>query len=64
MLALTRRKNEQVVIGDNQVIVTVCSIKGDKVVLGFETNPKSIAIHRKEIYDAIISKPLEQTEQE
>jgi len=51
MLVLSRKKNESVVINDNITIVVV-EIRGDKVRLGIEA-PKDVAVHRKEIYDAI-----------
>ena len=51
MLTLSRNKNQSVMIGDD-VIVTVVDIRGGKVRLGFEA-PKSISIHRAEIYETI-----------
>jgi carbon storage regulator len=44
-------KNESVVI-DQNIVVTVIEIRGDKVRLGFEL-PKEIPIHRREVYEAI-----------
>ncbi len=51
MLVLSRKKNESIIINDN-IIVTVIEIRGDKVRLGFDA-PKDIPIHRREVYDAI-----------
>jgi carbon storage regulator len=51
MLVLTRRKNESVVINDD-VIVTVVEIRGDKVRLAVVC-PKEVPVHRQEVYDAI-----------
>jgi carbon storage regulator len=51
MLVLSRKKHESVMIGDN-VAVTVVEVRGDKVRLGIEA-PKDVAVHRREIYDAI-----------
>ncbi len=51
MLVLSRKKDESCMIGD-EVEVTVIDVRGDKVRLGF-TAPKSITIHRREVYDAI-----------
>lgn len=48
MLALTRKKNEAIVINNN-VEITVLEIKGDQVKLGIAA-PKEIPIYRKEIY--------------
>ena len=38
-------------IGD-EVEITIVDVRGDKVRLGI-TAPKSIAVHRKEVYEAI-----------
>ena len=51
MLVLSRKKNECIVINDN-IIVTVIEIRGDKVRLGFDA-PRDVPIHRREVYDAI-----------
>ena len=51
MLVLSRQKNESIMIGDN-VEVIIVDVRGDKVRLGI-TAPKAIAVHRKEIYEAI-----------
>lgn len=48
MLALSRRIGESIMIG-NDVEITVIEIKGEQVRLGIRA-PKSIPIHRKEIY--------------
>jgi carbon storage regulator len=51
MLVLSRKKNESIVINDN-IVVTVIDIRGDKVRLGFEA-PNDVPIHRREVYEAI-----------
>ncbi|MCL4154462.1 UNVERIFIED_CONTAM: hypothetical protein GTU68_022923 [Idotea baltica] len=51
MLVLSRKKDEKIVIGDNITLVVI-EIRGDKVRLGIEA-PRDVAVHRKEIYDAI-----------
>ncbi|WP_341875774.1 carbon storage regulator CsrA [Defluviitalea saccharophila] len=48
MLALTRKKDESIIIGD-QIEITILDIQGDKVKLGIQA-PKNIAIYRKEIF--------------
>ncbi len=57
MLVLSRQRDETIMIGDD-VELTVVDIRGDKVRLGI-TAPFHIAVHRKEIYDAIKGENLE-----
>ncbi len=51
MLVLSRQKDESIIIGDD-VEVTIVDVRGDKVRLGISA-PRSISVHRKEIYEAI-----------
>jgi carbon storage regulator len=51
MLILSRKCNEQIVIGDN-IVVTVVAIRGGNVRLGIQA-PTSVAVHREEIHRAI-----------
>ena len=48
VLALSRRKDEAIVIDDN-IEIKVIDIKGDQVKLGISA-PKSVPIYRKEVY--------------
>lgn len=48
MLALSRKKDEAIVINNN-VEITIIEIKGDQVKLGISA-PKSVPIYRKEVY--------------
>ena len=51
MLVLSRQKDESIMIGDD-VEITIVDVRGDKVRLGINA-PRSITVHRKEIYLAI-----------
>lgn len=51
MVIITRKKDESIMIGDDTEIVIV-DIRGDKVRLGINL-PRSVSIHRKEIWEAI-----------
>jgi carbon storage regulator len=51
MLILTRRVGETVMIGD-EVTVTILGVKGNQVRVGINA-PKSVAVHREEIYERI-----------
>jgi carbon storage regulator len=51
MLVLSRQRDETIMIGD-EVEITVVDIRGDKVRLGINA-PSRIAVHRKEVYEAI-----------
>jgi carbon storage regulator len=48
MLALSRKKDEAIVINDN-IEVTILEIKGDQVKIGI-TAPKSVPVYRKEVF--------------
>ena len=51
MLVLSRKKNESIVI-NNDVVITVIEVRGDKVRLGIVA-PRDVAVHREEVYEAI-----------
>lgn len=51
MLVLSRQRDESIIIGDD-IIITVVDIRGDKVRLGIDA-PKTITVHRQEVYEAI-----------
>ena len=47
MLALSRKKNEAIIINNN-IEITVLDIRGDQIKLGISA-PKEIPIYRKEV---------------
>ena len=61
MLVLSRQKDESIMIGDD-VEITIVDVRGDKVRLGINA-PRSIAVHRREIYDAIQREKAAKAEQ-
>lgn len=48
MLALSRKKNEAIVINNN-IEVTILEVKGDQVKVGIAA-PKEVPVYRKEVY--------------
>ena len=62
MLVLSRQRDESIMIGDDVEIIIV-DVRGDKVRLGI-TAPKSVPVHRREIYDAIQREKTEKKETE
>jgi carbon storage regulator len=51
MLVLSRKKNESIIIDEN-IVITVVEIRGDRVRLGIQA-PREVPIHRSEIHAAI-----------
>lgn len=51
MLVLSRKKNEQIVIGPD-IIITVVEVRGDRVRLGVSA-PSHIPVHRNEVLEKI-----------
>lgn len=48
MLALSRKKNEALIINNN-IEITILEIKGEQVKIGI-TAPKEVPVYRKEVY--------------
>ncbi len=53
MIFIQRKQFEGVVINDD-IVLTVIDVRGDTVRLGV-THPKGVAVHRGEVYEAILS---------
>ena len=51
MLALSRKKNEAIVINNN-IEITILEVKGDQVKIGVSA-PKEVPVYRKEVYAQI-----------
>ena len=48
MLALSRKKNEAIIVNNN-IEITILEVKGDQVKIGI-TAPKEVPVYRKEVY--------------
>ena len=51
MLVLSRKKYETIRIGED-ISIMIVAIRDDKVQLGISA-PKSVGVHRQEVYEAI-----------
>ena len=61
MLILSRNPQETIVIG-GQIRVTVLSVKGSQVRIGIDA-PRTIEVHREEIYERIERERIETKEE-
>jgi carbon storage regulator len=59
MLVLSRKPGESIKVNEN-IIVTIVEIRGDKVRLGIDA-PKEVKVHRQEVADAIAAKLTEES---
>lgn len=48
MLALSRKKNEAIIVNNN-IEITILEVKGDQVKIGI-TAPREVPVYRKEVY--------------
>ena len=59
MLVLTRKVGQSIVIG-NEIEVVVLEVRGEQVRIGIRA-PKTVTVHRKEIYEQIHEDPSEES---
>lgn len=62
MLVLSRKPGEAITINEN-IVVTIVEIRGDKVRLGIDA-PKDVKVHRQEVFEAIQEKLTVESSQE
>ena len=60
MLVLTRSVGERLIINDGEIKLNVLEIKGNQVRIGIDA-PRSISVHREEIYNRIQEESTEKT---
>jgi carbon storage regulator len=54
VLVLTRKVNQNVVVPNCDLVITVVSVKGETVRLGF-TAPPGVKIHREEVWQRLFA---------
>jgi carbon storage regulator len=62
MLVLSRKPGESITIDEN-IVVTIVEIRGDKVRLGIEA-PKEVKVHRQEVFEALQQEVKAESNQE
>jgi len=49
MLILTRRIGESLIIGNQEITITILGQKGNQIRIGIEA-PKDVSVHREEVF--------------
>jgi len=49
MLILTRRIGESLIIGNQEITITILGQKGNQIRIGIEA-PKNVSVHREEVF--------------
>ena len=62
MLVLSRKPGESITIDEN-IVVTIVEIRGDKVRLGIEA-PEEVKVHRQEVFEALQQEVKAESNQE
>jgi len=52
MLILTRRIGESLIIGNQEITITILGQKGNQIRIGIEA-PKNVSVHREEVFRRI-----------
>ncbi|HCU05314.1 MAG TPA: carbon storage regulator [Coxiellaceae bacterium] len=52
MLILTRRIGESLIIGNQEITITILSQKGNQIRIGIEA-PRNVSVHREEVFRRI-----------
>jgi carbon storage regulator len=58
MLVLTRTIGEKLIVNDGQIKLSILEVKGNQVRIGIDA-PKTVTVHREEIYNRINKKQAE-----
>ena len=57
MLVLTRKRGEQILIGDD-IVITILDAKGDSIRVGIDA-PRGVIVHRLEVMKAVTDANVE-----
>jgi len=57
MLVLTRKRGEQILIGDD-IVITILDAKGDNIRVGIDA-PRGVIVHRLEVMKAVTDANVE-----